>query len=159
MKKLVSGFLIVLLCMIGSFAQSKHKKQATTVKTKTQTYRKTAYYILVARANVGQFSKKQWQQTANTLKRSGIPAFFENHETVPFSSQTRGDWLLVRKIRRLSSPMVDALALGPFNSKEAARAAVNKLPNLLSDEGRPLSEDYDGSWIMGYFLLLGVRTQ
>lgn len=120
--------------------------------------RKPTYYISVARCNAGQLSKKQWQQTADKLKRAGIPAFFASTESLPLSSQTRGEWLLVRITRRYSSAHVDALVLGPFSSKKAASAAVNKIPNVVSGEGSPLEEEHSGMWGMGCFIIMGARA-
>lgn len=149
MKEIASCFFLISLAFAtNGLAQSRSNKPAP----------KGVYYIEVARCNAGQLSKKQWQQTANKFKRGGISAFFALHESPPLSSQTQGDWLLVRITRRYSSAHVDALVLGPFASKKAATAAVAKIPNLLSDEGQPLSEDHPGEWSMGCFLIMGTRT-
>src|SRR5713226_5766203 len=100
--------------------------------------KKAVYYISVARCDAGQYSNKEWQQTANTLQRGGIPAFFASHESLPLSSQVRGDWLLMRISQRYSTAHVDSLLLGPFSSKQAASTAVQKIPKLLSSEGQAL---------------------
>lgn len=154
MKKIsVSLLLITLTLTTAGLAQTGNRK------TSSNTRSKAVYYISIARSNAAQFSKNRWQQAANTIRRGGIPAFFANHESLPPSSQVRGDWLLVRIIRRLSAPAADALMLGPFSSKQAASAAVNKLPHLLSDEGQPLNENYPGDWSMGNYIIMGVRTK
>jgi len=129
--------------------------QATTSNRPTQ---RGVYYISVARCNAGQFSRSRWQQTANRLKRGGIPAFFASTESLPLSRQSRGEWLLIRINRRYSSAQVDALVLGPFSSKQAASAAVARIPNLLPEEGQPLVEEHSGMWGMGCFIIMGTRT-
>jgi hypothetical protein len=116
------------------------------------------YYIKVARCNAGQFSRSQWQQTANRLRRGGIPVFFALTESLPLSRQIRGEWLLIRITRRYSTAHVDALILGPFSSKQAASAAVARMPSLLPEEGRPLVEEHSGAWGMGCFIIMGTRT-
>lgn len=120
--------------------------------------RRPTYYISVARCDAGQFSKKQWQLSADKLKRAGIPAFFALTKSLPLSSQTRGEWLLVRITQRYPSAHVDALVLGPFSSKNAASSAVNKIPGVLSDEGATLNEEHSGMWDFGCFIIMGNRT-
>jgi hypothetical protein len=141
-------FLSVLVFATEGLPQSRGNKAAP----------RAVYYIEVARCNAGQLSKKQWQQTADKLKRAGIPAFFAITESLPLSSQTRGEWLLVRITRRYSSAHVDALVLGPFSSKKAASAAVNKIPNVVSGEGSALEEEHSGMWGMGCFIIMGTRA-
>lgn len=120
--------------------------------------RNGVYYVSVARCDAGQYSKKEWQQTANALQRGGIPAFFASHQALPLSNQVRGDWLLMRISQRYSTAHVDSLLLGPFSSKQAASTAVRKIPKLLLSEGQALVEDHPGDWTMGCLLMLGVRT-
>jgi hypothetical protein len=65
---------------------------------------------------------------------------------------------LVRITRRYWSAHVDALVLGPFSSKKAASAAVNKIPTVVSGEGSPLEEEHSGMWGMGCFIIMGTRA-
>ena len=164
MKKIIFYLLPLLLITFvlteTDSAQTRHRKPVRhTAKTVPATRTKTAYYISVGRSNAAQYSKKQWQQVADTFKRNGIPAFFAENESLPLSEQTRGEWLLVKIKRRLKGASADALLLGPFDSKTAARAAAEKFPALFSDEGSPLREDYDHEWSMGFYIILGVRTR
>lgn len=162
MKKLVFVFLLITLVFAATdLAQSKSRKTVRKTKSKTvsNASRKAVYYISVGRSNAGQYSKKQWGRVAATLKRNGIPAFFAEHHSLPLSEQIRGEWLLVRIVKRLSNPAADALFLGPFDSETAARKAVNKFSKLFSDEGNPLNENYAGEWSMGNYLIMGVHTR
>lgn len=143
-----------------STAQTRHRTPIRqSVKAALATRGKTAYYISVGRANVAQYSSKRWQKVADTFKRNGIPAFFAESAPLPLAKQIRGEWLLVKIKRRLKGAAVDALLVGPFDSKTAARAAVEKFPALFSDEGSPFTENYDHEWSMGFYLMLGVRTR
>lgn len=117
------------------------------------------YYIEVSRCNAGQFSRSQWQQAANKLRRAGLPAFFASTQSLPLSKQSRGEWLLIRVVRRYSTAQVDALVLGPFEFKQAANAAVARIPILLPEERQPLIEEHSGMWGMGCFIIMGTRTQ
>lgn len=161
MKKFVFGLLLITLVFIAAdSAQTKSRKaKRKASKTTLTTRAKTTYYISVARSNAGQYSKKQWGQVAAAFKRGGIPAFFAYHESLPLAAQTKGRWLLVRIVKRLSSATADALLLGPFKSEATARKAVNKFPELFSDEDTPFAENYSGEWSMGNYLIMGVRTQ
>jgi hypothetical protein len=147
-------FLLILAFAANVSAQPKTKRNTKAASTTSQ---KSAFYISVARCNYGQYSKKKWQQTADKLKRGGIPAFFASTESIPDS--TREKWLLIKINRRYPSAEIDALVLGPFSSKQVARDAVNKFPNLISGEGEPLRENYDAEWSMGCFIMLGARTK
>ena len=117
------------------------------------------YYIEVSRCNAGQFSRSHWQQAGNKLRRAGLPAFFASTQSLTLSKQSRGEWLLIRVVRRYSTAQVDALVLGPFESKQAASAAVARIPILLPEEGQPLIEEHSGMWGMGCFNIMGTRTQ
>lgn len=160
--KKIAFYILPLLLTVFVFtasvsAQTRQRKPVRqTAKATSATRSKTTYYISVGRANVGQFSNREWQKVADKFKRSGVPAFFAETESLPLSVQSRSEWLLVKMNRRLKRASVDALLLGPFASREKASAAVRKFPELFSDEGSPLREDHFGSWSMGYFLIMGV---
>lgn len=146
MKKITVCFLFVMIaCQATIFAQSRKGK--------------STYYIEIARCNAGQYTKKQWQKAANSLKRGGVAAKKAATESLPSEKQERGDWLLTRITKRYGSAQIDALVLGPFESKRAASAAVNKLPSLLPGEEESLSGNYLGEWSMGCFIILGTRTK
>lgn len=159
MKRFICWFLLLSSAFVVIGVAQSYSPKNITQSSRIISSQRKIYYISIARANAAQFSKRQWQQTANTLKRGGIPVFFADHQSMPSSDQIKGDWLLIRINRRLPGAAADTMMLGPFTSKQTAGNAVNKLPRLLSDEGQPLTENYPGEWSMGYYIIMGERTK
>lgn len=77
MKTLISCFLIVLLCITGVFAQSKHKKQSTAAKAKTGIrafdFRNFTYYP-VGQTNFGYANNAREEKRSTLVLHKGRDA-------------------------------------------------------------------------------------
>ena len=65
---------------------------------------------------------------------------------------------MMRIIRHYPAAHVDALLIGPFDSKTAAKAVVKRFSAITPNEGAQLSENGDGDWQIGCFAIIGMQT-
>jgi hypothetical protein len=118
------------------------------------------FYLGVSRADCCNYPARRWRELARALSRQGVPAFFADWQSLP-DLTPRGDWM-VAKIRRSGAAGVDALFVGPFDSKSAAVEALGKIPLIWPDDGYGrwrVTEEHPSSWSIGMYSIRGYQAK